>query len=66
MLRAIDRRTHNQYAVQASFHGIQVPLRHNTEQLTSEVDAKFDQAEQDLIDAEFSKTKDRMRMKRHG
>jgi hypothetical protein len=29
MLRAIDRRTHNQYAIDASLHGIKIPLKFN-------------------------------------
>lgn len=31
MLRAIDRRVHNEYALQASFHGAKIPLRYNKE-----------------------------------
>jgi hypothetical protein len=30
MLRNIDRRIHNEYAVEASLHGIKVPLRFNS------------------------------------
>lgn len=31
MLKAMDRRLHNEYATQASLHGIKIPLRHNHE-----------------------------------
>ncbi len=67
MLKAIDRRTHNEYAIQASFHGIKIPMRDNVDLLHKQAVAAFDPKEQAAIDAAFEETKARkMRTRKHG
>lgn len=39
MLTAMDRRKHNEFATQASLHGVKIPMRHNVERL-SEIEAQ--------------------------
>lgn len=57
MLRNMDRRLHNSYAIEASLHGIKVPLRHNLEKAKQDQDLEdleFDPkiAEQAMLDAQ--------------
>ena len=47
MLRAMDRRQHNEYAIQASFHGLKIPLRHNHERAVEEQKVNFDPKEEE-------------------
>jgi len=47
MLKAIDLRIHNNFVIDAGFHGIKIPLRYNAEQLKEETeteDEEFDPA----------------------
>lgn len=39
-MKNMNRRLHNEYAVQASFHGIKVPLRYNTDLLEKQEEAE--------------------------
>jgi hypothetical protein len=57
MLRAIDVRTHNQYATEAGLHGVKVPFRYNREKLIEQSqveDVEFDpkQAERAILEAQ--------------
>lgn len=53
MLRAIDRRTHNDYAVQASLHGIKVPLRDNRERAVKEANVNFSPEEEAAMERQM-------------
>jgi hypothetical protein len=57
MLKAIDRRTHNQYAMEAQLHGVKIPFKYNHDLLSkkSEIeDIQFnqEQAERAMIEAQ--------------
>lgn len=61
MLRAIGRRQHNNYAIQASFHGIKIPLRDNVELLHKRAEADFNPADEAMINDAFEQMKKRKR-----
>jgi hypothetical protein len=47
MLRAIDIRTHNQYAIEAGLHGIKIPFKYNQVRIADQQkleDISFDPA----------------------
>ena len=57
MLVAIDRRTHNAFAIQAGLHGIKVPFKHNQKKLEDQAaldDLEFnpDQVERAMLQAQ--------------
>lgn len=57
MLKAIDRRLHNQYALEASLHGYKIPFRFNRDLEIAKqesVEEKFDTdlVEKAMIDAQ--------------
>lgn len=50
MLKAMDRRLHNEYALEASLHGIRVPLRYNKESaVKNEPEFKMDPKEEERL-----------------
>jgi hypothetical protein len=53
MLKAIDRRLHNQFAMEAGLHGFKIPLRYNRDAVPQE-DVDFDPvvAEKAMIEAQ--------------
>lgn len=52
MLRAIDRRTHNEYAIDASLHGYKVPFRVNEKVEREEMEIVLPPAEAEKLMAE--------------
>lgn len=58
MLKAIDRRTHNDFAMQAGLHGIKVPFRYSNEVLEHKAqieDLEFDPKQVERAMAEAQK-----------
>lgn len=57
MLKAIDTRVHNQFALEAGLHGVKVPFKYNHEKLTEQEqldDIQFDPsiAEKAMLEAQ--------------
>lgn len=64
MLRAIDQRRHNEISVQASFHGIRIPIKGEPVKPVNMTEAESSAMEKALQEARLRKAKEFER--RHG